>query len=315
MTTNILLIGGGGFIGHHLAHHLKGQGHQVSIFDSFDNYGIYSDELVSNSFKERRVFLDSIPIKVGNILDKDVLDDCLTNTRATHIVFLASFPRQAAVSMNPTVATSVMTTGLVNALEVAVKHKIQKFVFISSSMVYGDFSYPIDEPEPCKPNTLYGILKKAGEDIVWQYKQTHNLPIAIVRPTAVYGPRDLPDRLIPTFFHAAMKNEPLYVNGNTEKLDFTYVGDVAQGIAAVTTAFAGQGTFNISAGTAHTIHSAAKIIVDLVGSGRVIIREKKKDMPSRNALIIAKARSLGYIPMYPLKRGLKEYWEWLKATR
>jgi nucleoside-diphosphate-sugar epimerase len=232
------------------------------------------------------------------------------------IIHLASFPRQKVVKQNPGVASEVMSTGLINLLEAAVTHRVKKFVYISSSMVYGDFDDQVEEDYHCRPIGQYGILKLTGEDIVKDYHRRGAFDYAIIRPSAVYGPLDVEDRVVAKFMLAAMRGETLKVNGAGETLDFTYVDDAADGIvAAATRIMAANKTFNITKSQSVSLLEAAEMIVKIVGNGTIETRDKDADFPSRGALNIDRAKIiLGYNPQVDVEEGFENYYKWLSES-
>jgi UDP-glucose 4-epimerase len=125
-----------------------------------------------------------------------------------------------------------MSEGLLNLLETCNKYEVRKFIYMSSSMVYGDFTDDVKEDAICKPQGQYGIMKLAGEWLVRDYSRRTNLVHTIIRPSAVYGPLDVEDRVISKFLLTAMRGGVLKINGEKETLDFTYVDDAADGIVA-----------------------------------------------------------------------------------
>ena len=122
-----------------------------------------------------------------------------------------------------------MSEGLLNLLEASVKYQCQRFLYASSSMVYGDFKDYVKEDAVCRPQGQYGIMKLAGEWLVRDY-QRKGIDHTIFRPSAVYGPLDVEDRVISKFLLTDMRGGVLKVNGLHETLDFTYVDDAANGM-------------------------------------------------------------------------------------
>jgi nucleoside-diphosphate-sugar epimerase len=211
-----------------------------------------------------------------------------------------------------------MSEGLLNLLELSVKHGVKRFVYASSSMVYGNFDHTsIKEDTSCMPIGQYGIMKLAGEWLVRDYTRQYGLNHTIVRPSAVYGPYDVEDRVISKFFAAAMRGEELQVHGANEQLDFTFVDDTAMGIVlAATSENSVNKTYNISRGKSHTLLSAATLVTKIVGKGSVAINDRDMSYPVRGQLSINQAKTdLGYRPAVDLEEGLVKYYEWLKQVK
>jgi nucleoside-diphosphate-sugar epimerase len=229
---------------------------------------------------------------------------------------MASFPRQKVVNANPTVGARTMMEGLLNLCESAKKHSCKHFVYISSSMVYGDFNDQVTESAVCRPIGQYGIMKLSGENIVKDYTRRGAFSHTIIRPSAVYGPLDVEDRVVAKFMLGAMRGETLKVNGAGETLDFTYVDDAADGIVAASIAPAAiNNTYNITKSHSVSLLQAAEMIVKIVGKGTIECRDKDADFPSRGALNIDAARKdLGFDPKVDVEQGFHEYYTWLSHS-
>jgi nucleoside-diphosphate-sugar epimerase len=229
------------------------------------------------------------------------------------VIHLASFPRQATVRANPTEAAHTMCKGLVNVLDCCARHEVAKVLYASSSMVYGNFD-DAKEDDQLNPSGSYSIWKIAGEELVKEYNRNTGLDYVIVRPTAVYGPMDIGDRVVSKFLISAMRDEKLNVNGADETLDFTFVDDCATGIVLASLGHT-IGTYNISRSHQCTIAEAANIAVKIAGKGSVNIRDKDKDFPSRGTLNINKAqKDFKFDPKVDIEEGFKIYHEWLKDS-
>jgi nucleoside-diphosphate-sugar epimerase len=232
------------------------------------------------------------------------------------VIHLASFPRQKVVNADPSLASEVMSTGLINLLESSKLHKIKKFVYISSSMVYGDFTDDVSENAICRPQGQYGIMKLAGEWLVRDYTRQGYFDHVIIRPSAVYGEWDVEDRVVSKFMLTAMRNGILKVNGASESLDFTYVEDAATGIVqAALSESAINNTYNITKSHSYTLLDAAELAVKITGKGTIEVRDKDKDFPSRGALNISAARrDFSYNPLVDVEEGFQRYYNWFKSS-
>lgn len=311
---NILVTGGLGLIGHNIVRKLEAQGHTVVVYDNMTNYGIIPQEQMDHLFRERRKLIKNSEIHEMDILQGSMFDYLLPHHKIEAIIHLASFPRQKVVNANPSWGSTVMSTGLLILLEAAVKHGVRRFTYASSSMVYGDFEDYVTEDAVCRPQGQYGILKLAGEWLVKDYTRKHGIEHTILRPSAVYGPLDVEDRVISKFLLTAMRGETLKVNGVNETLDFTYVDDAADGFVAATLSDkAANGTYNITKSHSTTLLAAAEMAVKLAGRGNIEVKDKDADFPSRGALDITKARrDFGFDPKVDVAEGFQIYYDWLK---
>ena len=311
---NILITGGMGFIGHNVVMILENLKHNVSIVDNITDYGIIPKRELDFLMFKRICRIKSPNITIADI--SEPLSDKLFKGIDV-VIHLASFPRQKVVNKNPASGSRVMSEGLLNLLELSVKNGVKRFVYASSSMVYGNFEHNnTKEDAVCAPIGQYGIMKLAGEWLVRDYTRQYGLEHTIVRPSAVYGPYDVTDRVISKFFAAAMRGEELQVHGADEQLDFTFVGDTAFGIAlAATSTTSANETYNISNGNSRSLLEAANLVTKIVGKGTVAVGKRDLAFPIRGQLNIQKARNdFGYHPDVRLELGLLEYYEWLQQS-
>lgn len=318
--TKVLVTGSSGFIGHNVVNQLKG--HTVYGLDNCDAYASLNQFELNALICER---MDSI--REAGVDFQDVYQDIREPLHDEHgpllehfnmepeiVIHLASFPRQYEVQLAPTQASATMVGGLLNVLE-AVRQTCKRFVFVSSSMVYGDFQNLTTESHPLNPNTLYGILKQTGEQIVCDFCSKHGIEYTIIRPSAVYGERDVSNRLVGKFLTAARRGETLLVKGPHEVLDFTHVSDVARGmVLAAFSPNAANRAYNLtrSSITPRTIQDAANISVALMGNGSIQIMQRDAAFPTRGTLSIQRARDdFGYNPTIDIEQGFSQYAKWI----
>jgi nucleoside-diphosphate-sugar epimerase len=313
---NVLVTGGHGLIGHNVVQRLQARGENVSVMDTHTTYGIIPQAEVDYLIGERLKKLDPHVYYNDNIVDSAAVEYVVGKEQPSVIVHMASFPRQKVVNANPATGADVMMKGLINLLESAKKHKVERFVYISSSMVYGDFEDQVLEDDPCAPQGQYGIMKLAGEWLVKDYARRCGFDYVIIRPSAVYGPLDVEDRVVAKFMLAAMRGHTLKVNGASETLDFTFVDDAADGIVAATTRImARNNTYNITKSHSVSLLEAAEMIVNIVGKGTIEVKDKDADFPSRGALNIDRAKTiLGFDPKTDVEQGFREYYDWLSNS-
>ena len=312
----ILVTGGMGLIGHNVVQRLESKEHEVVIVDIMTNYGIIPQDELEYLLDERGKKIATQDIYRTDIADAEAFDCVVANHKPDVIIHMASFPRQKVVNANPAVGAKVMIEGLMNICESAKKHGVERVVYISSSMVYGDFEDQVEEDTECKPIGQYGIMKLAGEDIVKDYHRRGAFDYAIVRPSAVYGPLDVEDRVVAKFVLQAMRGDVLRVNGAGETLDFTYVDDAADGIvAAATRIMAANRTYNITRSHSVSLLKAAEMIVKIVGRGTIEVFDRDADFPTRGALCIDRAKTiLGYDPKVDVEEGFQNYYNWLNNS-
>jgi nucleoside-diphosphate-sugar epimerase len=313
---NYLVTGGQGLIGHNVVRRLLDQNHNVVIVDSNTDYGILAADELKYLITERTKKVRGATIYNFDLVETEKLNRVFAQHNFDVVIHLASFPRQKVVNVNPALGARVMTEALLSMLEMCVAHKVSKFVYASSSMVYGNFNHCIKEEEPCHPQGQYGIMKYMGEKLVEDYQRRGLLKSIIIRPSAVYGPLDVEDRVISKFILTAMRGGTLKVKGKNEMLDFTFVDDAADGIVAASLSEIAYGnTYNITKGASTTLYEAAQLAVSIVGKGDIVIEDKDDDFPSRAALDISKAqRDFNYNPAVDVKTGFVEYYRWISTS-
>jgi UDP-glucose 4-epimerase len=312
---NILVTGGVGFIGHNVVSRLENLGHNLLIIDNMTNYGIIPEDEMNYLLDERANKINSVctPIHIEN---RDAIDNIFKRFKPNVVIHLASFPRQKVVNSNPSFGARVMIEGLLNLCEASNRNNVEKFVYVSSSMVYGDFTDNVTEDAECKPQGMYGIMKLAGEWLVKDYHDRGAFNYTVIRPSAVYGPCDVEDRVVSKFLLAALRDEPIMVNGPEETLDFSYVDDVADGIVAATLS---QDTankcYNVTRGASRTLLEAAELAVKIAGKGTIQVRDRDLAFPSRGALNVDAARQdFGFDPKIDIEEGFLRYYEYLRSS-
>jgi nucleoside-diphosphate-sugar epimerase len=316
--SKFLVTGGHGFIGHKVMQHLQERGEEVASIDVHNSYYSFSPTEESQHLLDERLKLlkEHVNYEV-DIANTERIKIITGKEKPSVIIHCASFPRQKAVNSNPVWAATTMMTGLVSMLEAAKEHGVERFVYISSSMVYGDFEDQIVEDDECNPQGQYGIMKLAGEWLVKDYARRTGMEYAILRPSAVYGPLDISDRVVSKFILAAHQNQILRVHGADEKLDFTFIDDAADGIvAAATRIMAKNNTYNITKSHSVTLLEAAEMIIKIVGKGTVDATDKDADFPSRGALNIDRAKTiLGFDPKIDVEEGFRRQCDWIVNSK
>jgi UDP-glucose 4-epimerase len=307
-NKHVAITGGMGFIGHHLALNYLDQGFRVTVIDNLEFHRSHAALT-----KQRMELLDHNKLEFIQLdcgLSYSIGDRLRGANSPRSIIHLASYPNQAAVKAETYTATSRMGSDTYNLAKLS-KEIEARFVLASSSMVYGNFiDVPQKEASELNPINMYGLLKMHCEHIA---KMTHGNTV-IVRPSAVYGPRDNAKRVLAKWLLAAVRGEPIYVDDPSSLLDFTFVEDTATGIALAEEHGTAGHAYNITRGQGRSLGEAAHIIKSLIGSKSEIIYENDMDlsMPKRGALDISKAMThLGYQPRVDLHKGLERYARWM----
>ncbi len=312
--SKVLITGGAGFIGSYVSRKLLDQGHEVIIYDAFVHY-ISPLKSVLKDFTELRFegIADQIDFRRGDTRDKAHLRRIILETKPDHILHLAALPIADLSNRHSEEALASILEGAVNVLEVLRDVDfVNRFVYISSSMIYGDFEQvPAPEDHPKRPKDIYGGTKYAGEILTETYSRRYNIPYSIIRPSAVYGPFDVNRRVSQIFVENALLGKPITLyGGGRQVLDFTFVEDIADGIIKVMFSKKGLGeAFNITYGLGYTLRELADILLTHFEDLEIkIVEEEDVFRPKRGALSIEKAKSLvGYDPQYSLDAGIQRY--------
>ncbi len=308
----ILVTGGLGFIGSHLCNALAARSEKVVAFD--------------NAGAEQTAFLkrvradgewgDSVTVVSGDILDHSRIIETLRSHAVDRVIHTAAMSFIPETVRKPVQAFRVNTEGTLHLLEASRLAGVRKFVFVSTSSVYGDLQrVPADEQHPIEPKDIYGATKAAADRIAISYHRTYRLPVAIVRTSSVYGPGDLENRVAKVFIENGLQGKPIDLQaGGTQRRDFSYVKDVARGILAALDSEKAVGeVFNITGGQDHSIRDLAEILRKFLPGLQIRTTGSREVDTNRGRMDISKARRiLGYVPKYTLEEGVRDYLKWYR---
>jgi len=313
--VKFLITGGLGFIGTKIIEKLSNEGHSITVVDNKDTYGIITAKGLAELIKWRTRNWNHSKVQIinGDLLERDI---CLKAFRHKPevVIHLATYPRAKVVDNDPIVGIPKVIDTTTNLLWHSSKFGAKKFVYVSSSMVYGDFIDGTREESDTKPQNIYGEAKLTGERLTKLFAKRDGLNYVIVRPSGVYGPGDLPDRVVSKFFAKAMKNEIIELHNGENKVDFTYRQDAAYGIIKAAESDVANTSFNITAGNATSLRTLAETIIDITGSkSEVQDVGMHKLYPMRGTLDISRAKDLlEYEPKFTLRQGLQSYYDWIR---
>jgi len=318
-SNHVLLTGGAGFIGSHVSEALLRRGLQLSVVDNLDDF--YSPTA-------KRANLEEVQ-KVGkfcfcelDLCDFDALRQAISDLRPDTIIHLAARAGVRPSIENPQLYERVNVAGTVNLLELARQLGVKRFIFGSSSSVYGITNrVPFAEDDPClRPISPYAATKLAGEFLCHTYAHLYGLAAVCLRFFTVYGPRQRPDLAIRKFTDLMESGKPIPVFGDGSMgRDYTFVDDIVAGVlAALDYQFPPEGTpfdiFNL--GNSHPV-SLNELIATLERvTGRVAIRDRRAlqpgDVPITWANTDKASRMLGYRPATSLAVGLERFVRWFR---
>ena len=324
----ILLIGGAGFIGHNLAVKLKEQGADVQIIDGLQVNNLLSFASSADNVPNRELYLhlinerlnllreNKIPMHVIDARDYHSLCRITEQFNPNIVVHLAAISHAKRANKDPFSTFDHNLRTLENALD-ATRERVEQFIYLSSSMVYGNFKEPtVTEDMHCEPLGIYGALKFAGEKLVIAYNQVFDLPFTIIRPSALYGERCVSRRVGQIFIENAVRGLGISIDGDgSDRLDFTYIDDFVHGVVqSIKSPKAINEIFNITYGSSRSISDMVEILKKHFPDLSVTSNPRDRLMPFRGTLSVDKAKELiGYDPQWPLEKGFVEYIKWYRT--
>ena len=324
----VALVGGAGFIGHHLALRLKALGCQVEIIDAFSVNNVltmYSSgaldqnkDLYDLFLKERIRLLQesSVEIRVANFADRFSAAKALEENYDV-VYILAAVSHASRSNKDPGHAITNSVLPLINVANELLSRSNTRLVFLSSSTVYGNFKKDVvDEEDTCNPFGIYATIKYCGELLLKQMGDHGGLDFSVVRPTALYGERCISRRVSQIFLENAVAGVPSTFRGERdEKLDFTYIEDLVQGLVLSGFHEKARGeVFNITFGNARPVLRLIDILREHLSDVEINIEERDQATPIRGTLSNAKARALiGFSPEFDLETGYKRYIDWYSS--
>ncbi|MFQ5877233.1 MAG: GDP-mannose 4,6-dehydratase [Acidobacteriota bacterium] len=311
---SILVTGGAGFIGSHLVERLLADGRDVVALDSFDDF--YDPNL-----KRRNVeYLRGRPayhLIEGDIRDDRLVESVFDSHPIDVVVHLAARAGVRPSIRQPLLYSDVNVNGTVVLLEACRRHRIGKFLFGSSSSVYGNqSSVPFTEKDAADhPISPYAATKRAGELLCAAYHALYRLNIFCLRFFTVYGPRQRPEMAIHKFTRLIDRGLPLprFGDGSTQR-DYTYISDIIGGIASAIDRVQGYEIINL--GGSKTTRLADLIAMIERGLGKTAIIEPESEQPgdvrATWADVSKAGRLLGYAPRVPIEEGLSRFISWYR---
>jgi nucleoside-diphosphate-sugar epimerase len=323
----VVLIGGAGFIGHHLSLELVRRGAEVHVIDGLQVNNLLS--LMTDGVSHRDLYMRMVNERLdlmraaGVVLhpqdarDYHAMSRLIAGTiKPNVIVQLAAVAHANRSNKDPFSTFDHSLRTLENALDIARGCELDRFVFLSSSMVYGNFqTESVDEEHPLNPIGIYGALKLSGEKIVIAYNQVFGLPYTIIRPSALYGARCVSRRVGQVYIETALEGGTLRMDGDgSERIDFTYIDDLVSGICgALVSPDAKNQIFNLTHGDARSIKQLVGVIREHFPTVKVEAVPRDNLMPFRGTLSVDKARRMfGYAPANPIEVGMPKYIGWYR---
>ncbi|MBN1505344.1 MAG: GDP-mannose 4,6-dehydratase [Sedimentisphaerales bacterium] len=311
-----VITGAAGFIGSHLAERLLNDGWMVTGVDSFD------------AFYDPRIKRRNVGVCVSNprfrLVEADIRDRAAMHRAveadADVIVHLAARAGVRPSIAEPALYTDVNVNGTVAVLEVARDRGVPKFIFASSSSVYGNNKkVPFSEEDNVDfPISPYAAAKKAGELICHTYHHLHGIAIYCLRLFTVYGPRQRPDLAIHKFARMIEEGKPIPVYGDgTMTRDFTYIDDILDGVVAAIDRCAGYEIYNLGESRPISVNDLISELEIALGrrAARTHLPLQPGDVDRTFADVTKAERDLGYKPATDIRTGLARFVAWLREPR
>lgn len=304
---SILITGGAGFIGSHLIERLE----DVIVIDDFNNY--YPPQI-----KRRNIsgVLDKVRLYERDI--RDNLDDIFQKHNISLVIHLAARAGVRGSLKDPILYNSVNVLGTLNLLECCKRYNVKRFIFASSSSVYGVTSHlPFREDDPLEnPISPYAVTKIAGENLCRVYHNAYGISAICLRFFTVYGPRQRPEMAIHKFVRLIREGKPIpfYGDGTTSR-DYTYISDIIDGIIACIDKFpcdSGFEIINLGDSKTVTLRQLVCIIEEVMGKKAKLeyLPPQQGDVPITYADITKARKLLGYEPKVNIRDGIKEFVKW-----
>jgi UDP-glucuronate 4-epimerase len=310
---NILLTGGAGFIGSHTVERLLTRGNTLTVLDDFNNF--YDPAL-----KRRNVaaFASHVRLVDADICDLAALRPLFQTNRFDAIVHLAARAGVRPSIREPLLYTRVNIGGTQNLLELSREFGVKKFIFASSSSVYGvNQKVPFAEDDPIfQPISPYAATKLAGEALGHVYHHLYGLDVVCLRFFTVYGPRQRPDLAIRKFTAAIAGGQPIEMYGDgTTRRDYTYIDDILLGVLAALDRPLGYQVINLGESRTVELRELVRLIEKELGCAAKIqsLPIQPGDVPLTYADISKARRLLDYKPQVSIEEGITRFVRWFKT--
>lgn len=309
---NILVTGAAGFIGSWCARELLKDGHNLIGIDNFNDY--YNPEYKKSNVKDIKIKLYKEDIR-----DYDKLKKIFSENKIDTVVHLAAMVGVRTSIANPFVYEEVNVKGTLNLLELARQNNVKKFIFASSSSVYGNSKkVPFSESDAVNPISPYAATKKSGEILCYAYNYIYKIPVICLRFFTVYGPCGRPDMAPYKFVDKIAHDMPIEMYGDgTTRRDYTYVSDVVYGVLRSVDLDANYEVINLGCGNPIKLRDFINVIEKNLGKKASIVRKEMQqgDVEQTYADISKAKKLLGYNPKVKVEEGMKIFCEWYIKNR
>jgi len=316
VAKTVLVTGGAGFIGSHVCEKLLQRGDEVIIIDNLNN--AYDPEIKKqNLFEIKKSDLNNkLTIYIEDICNEKEIKNIFAKHKIDTLCHLAARAGVRPSIDDPIEYIKTNLIGTVTLFEEAKNYKINNIVFASSSSVYGERKNEqkfLESDVTDQQSSPYGMTKKAGELLAHMYFHLYNIPITCLRFFTVYGPRARRDMAPYIFMHAIYNNNPISIFGNGNALrDFTYIDDIVNGIIKAIDTPLDFEILNLGRGQPITVLELISVLEKIIGKKAQVVFEESilGDVSTTHASIIKAKKLLSYEPMYSIKEGIREMFNW-----
>ncbi len=313
--STVLVTGGAGFIGSHIAEALSARGDRVVVIDNLNNF--YDPEIKRRNLSVLAEHPDFTLIE-GDIRDREVVAGAYRDHRVDAVIHLAAAAGVRPSLERPTFYAEVNVTGTSILLEEAQRAGVGRFVFASSSSVYGERQDPPfrETDRVDRPISPYAATKKAGELICHSFHRAAGLNVTCLRFFTVYGPRQRPEMAIHKFARLIGAGEPITVFGDgTSARDYTFVLDIVDGTLRALDRVDGYNIYNLGGSGVTTLTRLIEVLSRAVGREPVIDRRPMQagDVSLTSASVELAEKELGFFPRVPIEEGVARFVEWLQG--
>jgi UDP-glucuronate 4-epimerase len=313
-VQHILITGGAGFIGSHLCEKLVSCGHRVTCLDNFDPFydpQIKRDNLAAFDGSENFRLVE------GDIRNLELLQGLWRDDAPETVVHLAAKAGVRPSIEDPLAYQEVNVNGTANLLEMCRRHGAKKFIYASSSSVYGNNrKTPFAEDDPVDhPISPYAATKKAGELLCHTYHHLFGLPIFCLRFFTVYGPRQRPEMAIHKFARLIRDRQqlPVFGDGGSDR-DYTYIDDIIDGVNRAIERCSGYRIFNLGESQTTTLRNLITLLEKSMGATAIIDYQPMQpgDVQRTYADLKRSREELGYSPSVPVELGIPLFVKWFQ---
>ena len=311
--AHVLITGGAGFIGSHVAEALLARGDEVTVLDNFNDF--YDPRIK----RQNAAALKGARVVTGDIRDAELVEALAREGAFESIVHLAAMAGVRPSLADPLHYQDVNIRGTQILLEAARRYAVQKFVFASSSSVYGaNENVPFKEDDDIhRPISPYAATKRAGELFCFTHHHLYGTPISCLRFFTVYGPRQRPEMAIHKFTRAVLEGRPIpFFGDGTTRRDYTYIDDITDGVVRALDRCAGYEIYNLGESQTTSLSELVEAIGEVCGRPALLDRQP---MQPGDVIVtyadVSKARArLGYDPRTPVRTGLERFLEWYQQS-